>query len=202
MKKVLLSALAVFAFTFANAQEEEKSFGFAEGDIFVEGNLGFYSTNDKNTEVKTSGVNFNPKVGYFISEKLAIGAELMVGSDKEEVAGTDTEKFSNFGAGVFARYYFLDLGARFKTYAEAGAAFGSEKESVSDFKANGFGIGAGLGMQYFVTEKIAINFALTDILSYSSYKVDGGEAETQFAGNVNVFNNFFTTAQFGLTFKF
>ena len=110
-------------------------------------------------------------------------------------------KTNVFGIGGFARYYFLDLGARFKTYAEAGAAFGSQKESITGVKANGFGLGAGLGLQYFVTEKIAINFGLSDILSYTSAKVDGGKAESEFEGNVNVFNNFFTTTQFGLTFK-
>ena len=202
MKKVLLSAVALLAFGFANAQEEEaKTFGFAKGDIFLEGNLGFSSTNDKNTEVKTNGFQFNPAAGYFVTEKLAVGVELMVGSSKREVAGTDTQKNSNFGAGVFARYYFLDLGQRFKTYAQAGFDFGSEKESVSDYKANGFGMGAGLGIQYFVTPKMAINFGLSDVLSYSSYKADGGKAETAFTGNVNVFNNFFSTAQFGLTYK-
>ncbi len=203
MKKlIVMASLLLGAMFTANAQDNtEKSFGFGEGDVFVEGSLGFYSTNDKNTEMKTSGLEFSPKVGYFLSPKLAIGAELMIGSDKEEVAGTDMVKNSSFGAGVFARYYFLDLGARFKTYAEAGAAFGSQKESITGIKANGFGLGAGLGLQYFVTEKIAINFGLSDILSYTSAKVDGGKAESEFEGNVNVFNNFFTTTQFGLTFK-
>jgi len=56
-------------------------------------------------------------------------------------------------------------------------------------------------MQYFVTPKMAINFGLTDILSYSSNKFDGGENVSEFNGNVNIFNNFFATAQFGMTFK-
>lgn len=201
MKKVLLTAVAVFAFGFANAQEEVKTFGFSEGDVFVEGNLGFSSTNNKNTEVKTSGFDFNPAVGYFVTEKFAVGLELMVGSGKREVAGVDVAKNSNFGAGVFARYYFLDLGERFKTYAQAGVNFNSEKESVSDYKASGLGLGAGLGIQYFVTPRIAINFGLTDILSYNSFKEDGGKNTSSFNGNVNVFNNFFDTASFGLTFK-
>jgi len=205
MKKVLLSAVALLAFGFANAQEEEaKTFGFAEGDIFVEGNLGFSSTNDKNTEVKTNSLTFNPKAGYFVSEKLAVGVELMTGSYKREVAGNDDYKESNFGAGAFARYYFLDLGQRFKTYAEAGVGFNSGKEEYfpGDAKYSGFGFGAGLGLQYFVTPKMAVNFALTDVLSYSSQKWDGAENVSEFNANVNVFNNFFTTAQFGLTYKF
>ena len=35
MKKILLSALAVFAFSFANAQEETSSFGFSKGDFIL-----------------------------------------------------------------------------------------------------------------------------------------------------------------------
>ena len=201
MKKVLFAAVAVFAFGIANAQEDTKSFGFNEGDIILEGNLGFSSTNDKNTEEKTSSFNFNPKVGYFMADNLAIGLELMVGSNKEEVAGVDTDKNSNLGVGAFARYYFMDLGERFKPYGEFGLGFNSGKQTLADVKYSGIGAGVGLGVNYFVTEKIAINFALTDILSYSSNKYDGGENVTEFNGNLNVFNNFFTTAQFGMTFK-
>jgi outer membrane protein len=201
MKKLLFAAVAVFAFGMANAQDEVKTYDFNQGDIILEGNLGFSSINNKNTEVKTSSFNFNPKAGYFISSDLAIGLELMVGSDKREVAGTDTDKNSNLGVGAFARYYFLDLGQRFKTYGELGLGFNSGKAGLAEAEYNGIGAGVGLGINYFVTENIAINFVVTDILSYSSNKFDGGEAVTQLNGNVNVFNNFFTTAQFGLTFK-
>lgn len=202
MKKVLLSAVALVAFTFANAQEESKGFGFAKGNVIVEGNLMFNSTNDKNTEEKTNEFEFNPKVGYFLTDKFAIGVELGIGSNKEETAGTETDKGSNFNAGVFGRYYFLDLGQRFKTYAEAGLGLTSGKQGLADAKYSGFGAGAGLGINYFVSESFAINFGLTDILSYNSTKWDGAENVSEFNANVNVFNNFFTTAQFGLTYKF
>lgn len=202
MKKLILSAAAVLAFGFANAQEA-KTFGFGEGNIIVEGNLGFNSTNDKNTDTKTSSFSFNPKAGYFISDDLAIGIELGIGSAKEETGGVEAKE-NNFGAGAFARYYFLELGERFKTYGEFGLGFDSYKEEFggNEIKTSGFGAGLGLGMNYFVTENIAINFVLSDILSYSSIKPDGGEAINEFNGNINVFDNFFTTAQFGLTFKF
>ena len=214
MKKlVFTAAIAVLGFTSVNAQDEMTTIGgFEEGDVFVEGNFGFGSTNDKNTEFKTSSFDFNPKVGYLISDDLAVGVQLMVGSDKEEttVAGTTTEtKASNFGAGVFARYYFLELGKRFQTYGEFGVGFDSAKfddgvDATDDLKSNGLGAGLGLGMNYFVTENLAINFGLSDILSYGSVKadVDGAEAVSSFNGNLNVFNNFFQTAQFGATWKF
>lgn len=193
--------VAILAFGFANAQESS-SFGFSKGNILLEGNVGFSSTNDKNTETKTNSFEFNPKAGYFLTDKFALGIELGVGSDKEEVAGTDTDKNSNLNVGVFGRYYFLELGQRFKTYAEAGVGFNNGKEGLAETKYTGVGFGAGLGINYFVSESFAINFGLTDILSYDSKKYKDAETVSEFEGNINVFNNFFTEAKFGLTYKF
>lgn len=208
MKKVILSAMAVFALSFANAQEGEPVFGFSKGNIIVEGNIGFNSKNDKNTDVKESSFNFSPKAGYFISDDLAIGIELTLGTAKEEVVGGAETKDNIFGARAFARYYFLELGQRFKAYGEFGLGFASYKSEQkaggfsNEAKVSGFGAGLGLGMNYFITENFAINFGLSDILSYVSVTPDGGKAISEFNGNINVFDNFFTTAQFGLTYKF
>lgn len=223
MKKVLLTAVAVFSLTFVNAQEEEtKGFGFSKGNMFLEGNLGFSSnkvTNSDNTgdlnEIKTNNFEFNPKFGYFISEKLALGAELMVGSGKSEVTTFGTPNVTNentnnsFGGGVFARYYFLDLGQRFKTYAEAGLDFGSgktESNGIETGKNSRFGLNFDLGMNYFVTEKMAINFGLANVLGFNSTKSEnpaGNETTNSgINGNFNIFQNFFDTPTFGLTYKF
>ncbi len=204
MKKLILSAVAVFTLTFANAQEEIPTYGFSEGNFFVEGNIGFNSTNDKNSDTKTNSFNFNPKAGYFISDDLAVGLDLGFGSNKSEVNGTNVVENSVVGIGAFARYYFLDLGARFKTYGEFGVGYETANNKIADVKTNAFGIGAGLGVNYFITENFAINFALTDILSYTSAKVDvdGAEAVNDFSFGFGQFNNFFATAQFGMTYKF
>jgi len=234
MKKLLLSAaVALFAFT-ANAQEEttENTFGFAEGDILVEGNLGFGSVTRTDSdedgdffEEKNSSFSFNPKAGYFISDKLALGLELNVNSSKTEDTDlasdpniTNETKTSSFGAGVFARYYFLDLGKRFKTYGEFGLGFASGNtettqsgldDPINDYDTSNFNAGLGLGINYFVTENFAINFVVSDLLAFTSEKgenqLEGASDEYKqsgFGANVNVFNNFFSTAQFGLTFKF
>ncbi len=218
MKKVILSVAAMFAIGFANAQEVETTaneFGFKQGNFLLEGNLQFNSSKEENdaTEVKTSSFNFSPKAGYFISDKIAVGIELGIGSGKEETTvtgvGSSEETSSSFNAGVFARYYFLDLGKRFKTYTEAGVGFGSskfEEDGEETSKDNGFNIGIDLGINYFVTESFAINFGLADVLSFNSTKTEfpgGGETkDNSFNGNINVFNNFFDTPTFGLTYKF
>lgn len=224
MKKIILTVAAVFAFGFANAQDkkETKGFGFSEGNIMLEGNLGFSSSTSTDSfngndtaEEKLSSFNFNPKVGYFFSDKFAFGVELNLLSGKEENTAFGTpnvvteDKINGFGAGVFARYYFLNLGERFKTYTEAGLGFNSakaERNGTETGKANGFGLGIDLGINYFVTENFAINFGLSDVLSYNSAKSEdpaGNETKAnEFNGNFNVFNNFFDTPQFGLTYKF
>ena len=51
MKKIILSAIAVCAFGFANAQDKE-SYGFASGDMYLGGRISYSSTDDGT--VKTS----------------------------------------------------------------------------------------------------------------------------------------------------
>ena len=91
------------------------------------------------------------------------------------------------------------------TYGEFGIGYATANDKIADAKVNGFGAGVSLGINYFVTENIAINFGLADILSYSSAKGDwsGAEAVNEFNFGFGEFNNFFgATATFGLTYKF
>lgn len=215
MKKLsIIAAIAALFVAKVNAQETETpAFGFDQGNVFLEGSFSFSSYKNNNEPVTTrTGFVFTPKVGYFVTEDLAVGVQLGVSSYKEKVEVLNTsveEKTTGLEAGVFGRYYFLDLGQRFKTYAELGVNFGGTKyddgiDGTDDRKINGIGAGIGLGINYFVTEKMAISFGLSDILSYRTSKVDvdGAESENNFNANINVFNNFFATAQFGMLYKF
>lgn len=203
MKKLVLS-LAVVALGY-NAQAQDQEFGFKEGDVILEGNVSFNSSNDKNTDVKENSFNFAPKAGLFVSDKFAVGVQLGIGTDKTKAGSTVTSKQNDMFIGAFGRYYFLELGKRFKTYTEVGLGYASTKTETAGVKnpdVTGFSAGAGLGINYFVTPKIAVNFGLSDVLSYRSGKVKGGENVSEFNGNINVFNNFFDAATFGLTYKF
>jgi len=207
MKKIILTVAAVFALSFANAQDkkESKGFGFSEGNIFVEGSINMTSTNDKNADVKTNSMNLAPKAGYFVTDNFAVGIQLGIGSSKTSTAGTNTSKMSNFDFGAFGRYYFLDLGERFKTYTEFGFLVGSEKDGVgATVKTNTFDINAGLGMNYFVTPKVAISFGLSNVINYGTSKTDisGDKGSNHMDVNINVFNNFFNTPTFGALYKF
>lgn len=202
MKKIILSLTAIFAFGAVSAQEVS-SFGFTQGDVFLEGNLKFGTTKSPG-DVKSTNFQVAPAAGYFLSDDFALGLSLEFNSSKESTAGTDTNKASAFGAGVFGRYYFLELGQRFKTYGQVGFGFSSAKSGTPvEVKSSSIRAGAGLGINYFLTEKLAINFALTDLVSFTSSKPKDGKATTTFGLKVNEFENFFgSKANFGLTYKF
>lgn len=218
MKKILLS-LAVLA-TGAAAQAQEQTFGFNQGDILLEGSLQANSQDDKTEMVKTSTFNFTPKAGYFVTDKFAVGLGLNIGSEKQENY-TDvnldrrTVKGNNVGFEIFGRYYIADLN-RFQPYADLGIGYNSMGGEITRYdeatsttittdldKTNRFGVNATLGFNYFVTPKIAVNFALSNLIGFNSQKTDvsGAKATTDFHANINNFNNFFDTATFGLTFK-
>ncbi|MFB9057565.1 outer membrane beta-barrel protein [Mariniflexile ostreae] len=204
MKKLILSvAVAALGLLQVNAQDAP-IFGFAEGDVIVEGSVNFNSTNDKNSDVKTNKFGISPKVGFFISDDLAIGASLNVSSGKIESSGVDTSKKSEFGVGVFGRYYFLDLGARFKTFTELGLGYNTSDDKIADLKENTLGANLDLGINYFVKENIALTFSLDNLISFSSskYDVDGAKAVSSFDLGAGDVNNPFATASFGVLFKF
>jgi len=218
MKKILLS-LAVLA-TGAAAQAQEQKFGFNQGDILLEGSLRANSEDNKTEMIKTSTFNFTPKAGYFVTDKFAVGLGLNIGSGKVENY-TDinedrrTEQGSTVGFEVFGRYYIADM-KRFQPYAELGIGHNMSKFETTEYDAsegrtitiedpkfNQFGVNATLGFNYFVTPKIAVNFALSNLIGFNSGKSDApnSKATTDFHANINNFNNFFDTATFGLTFK-
>jgi outer membrane protein len=174
MKKIILTAAAVFAFSFANAQDKKDGFGFSKGDFTVGGNIAYESEDGDSTTL------FAPSLSYFVSDKMSINASLA------SLSGDGIESTTSFGIGM--NYYMLDLGERFKVYSTAGLGFG---EDITSFNA-------GVGVNYFLTSRLTLNFGLANMLSYQ--KVGDEDATTTI--NLNQYDNFFDNTSFGLTFIF
>lgn len=200
MKKIILTVAAVFAFGFANAQDKKASgFGYAEGDIVLGGNITMGTTDNGTTKTSNSGIA--PDVAYFITDKFAVELGIGFGNTKT-TTGNVTAKTSTTDIAVGGRYYFLNLGERFKTYTSFGLNFGSNDNGGNGAtKTSTLGVGAGLGMNYFLTPKIAINFGLGNVISYDSSKT-GSAKTTGMNVNLNEFNNFFSKPTFGVSYKF
>jgi len=224
MKKQILTLLAVVSLGFAaqaqvafaveevqyQSQTEKPSFGFAQGNIFVEGSLGYSTSDDKNTKLKGHEFNLTPQVGYFVTDKFAAGVyfDLMTSKDDNYSGVKDITKTNNFNVGVFGRYYFLELGQRFKFYGQANVGFAHTKTTLEspgskvDIKGSGVNVGLDLGLNYFVTKNIAVNFAFADLVDYTTTKPKGGKAQNDVNVELNSFKNFFDQPRFGLTFVF
>ncbi|MFH6937213.1 outer membrane beta-barrel protein [Flavobacterium sp. YO12] len=184
MKKVIFTAIAVLGFAFANAQTG----GFAKGDAFISGALTVGST--KTGDVKTSGFEIEPKVGYFVSENIAIGAKLGFGSDK---VGDD--KTNSFTAGAFGRYYFTPA-SQFSVFGQAGLDFTNSK--AGDFKTNQVGANVGLGLSYFLSNHFAIEASWAGL----EYSVNNNGGHGADKSNNFGFGTDLRDVRFGVIYKF
>ena len=199
MKKIILTVAAVFALTFANAQDKkESSEGFAKGDVFVTGAVTFGSTNDKNTEEKTNSFEIAPQVNYFLTENISLGARIGFASAKEETAGTDTSDISSLSFGLAGRYYFTPA-SKFSLFGQLGFNYFTETDNLPvEVKTNGFDAGVALGLNYFVSSNFSIE-ATAGLLNYESSKEDttGAENVSGFA-----FGGDWRAVSFGVNYKF
>ncbi|MHA7941465.1 outer membrane beta-barrel protein [Formosa sp. 3Alg 14/1] len=206
--RITLTLVALFAFGFAQAQDQEitksqitsemrtaRGVSFEEGDMFVEGGISITTDGDN------TSYGINPKFGYFISDKIAVGGDLDFGGSDTD-GGSETDFF---GIGAFARYYFLELDQkRFKAYGDVGLGYGHSRVQANgidntnnDIKAN-----ITLGLNYFFTKNFAATFVLADILTYNNANPEDGDSSNSFTLNINLFNNIFAQPQFGLLYKF
>jgi outer membrane protein W len=204
MKKVLLTAVAVFAFSFANAQDSTTG-GFSKGDVMLSGSVGV--STQKTGDVKGNGFEIVPSVGYFVTNNIAVGVNLSFETTKNDNGINTIDKQTDFGGGIFGRYYFTPS-SQFSVFGQLGFGINSSK-STTDFtvanvttttesKSNGFGVAVAPGVSYFLSKHFAIE-AAWGVLNYRSNKPDvaGADAtsELDFGLKLDAIN-------FGLVYKF
>ena len=139
----------------------------------------------KATDVKAS-YSINPLVGYFVTDKVAVG---VLGSFGE----TATEKTTNVG--VFARCHFLKIGKNCEVFSQVDLT--SNSSTVADVKSTSTSANLGLGANYSITKKLGLTMNVADLISYEA--ADGNSVTT--IGFTGV-NNPFATAKFGVIYKF
>lgn len=174
MKKVLLSAVALLAFGFANAQEEEKgNGGFSKGSMFVSG--AFSIGSEKTDDVKSSEFEIAPKFGYFVTENIAIGGKLGYASMKAENGFGDTQDESALTVGAFGRYYMTPA-SQFSLFGEFGIDYSTVDNKLADVQENEIGVNLGLGLSYFLNNNWAIEASWAG-LGYTTNDNGGDGAE-------------------------
>jgi opacity protein-like surface antigen len=200
MKKIILSLTAVLAFGFTNAQDKKgSSEGFSKGDIFVSGSIQLGSTK-KLTSYKTSDFTFAPKIGYFVSENIAAGIELEYTSGSSTATeGATAVKNSAFGFNAFGRYYFTPA-SKFSLFGQLNAGYATvdPNTDVDNNKVNAFGLGLGLGANYFVSSNFSIEAGL-GVLDFTSAKGEWTGAENGSSFN---FGGDWRAVSIGVNYKF
>lgn len=199
MKKVILTVAAVFALTFANAQDKKEGTpGFGKGDLYLSGTAGFSS--EKEGDRKDDGFTLAPGVGYFLTENIALEGQLNFKSGKTNsgAPGSDDVKTTGFGIAAGAKYFWtpasqfsLSLGANL-SYMSTKVDFGG-----GDVTEKEIGFNIPVGLHYFVSN----DFALTSTwggFGYSSNDNGGNGAEKTNKFNLGLD---LSTISFGLLYK-
>ena len=202
MKKLLLSALAVCAFTFSNAQEEktEGTSGYAKGDMMISGAFSIDSQSNVGgaKDVKTSSFEIAPKFGFFVSDNIAVGAKIgFMQENGENAAGDDTMDKQTLSVGAFGRYYFTPA-SKFSVFGELGLDYNSIDNKLNDAKWNGIDAMVSPGISYFVSNSFAIE-ASWGALQFETEKGDWDNAETDTTFGLGLDLRDLT---FGLVYKF
>jgi outer membrane protein len=172
---ILTLVLGLMSLTTVNAQSFKKSEKFLEGSVSY----------TKATDISAT-YSLKPTVGYFVTDKVAVGVF-------GEVGESATEKTT--GIGAFARCYFMNLGQHAKVYSQLD--LGTNSVDVASVKTSTVSANLSLGANYFVTSKLALTMSLANLISYES----ADSKSTMSVGFAGVANPFATTG-FGVLYKF
>lgn len=177
ISKVGFGLLLCFAiFSTASAQN-----AFKKSDKILEGTVSYSKASGSDA---TYGLN--PSFGYFLTDKTAVGVYLGFGKD----GGDETSAI-----GAFGRYYMLSVGQNLKAYTQM--TVGNSSVKAEGEKVSTFGIGAGIGVNYFVSPKIALALDVANLMSYTSQG-----SNTEFSIGWEGVTNPLNASNFGVLFRF
>lgn len=179
--RVFLVALFSLFFISINAQ------------IFVGGNVGFNTSNDKTdngiaTTQKESAYSLSlyPKAGMFLSEKLALGVsfDIYFSGDKSGVNTETISKSSTIGVSPFLRYYAINWN-KFSVYGQGSIGLGFSNSSVKTGGSTTDGpkttrlyIGFFPGLSYNISDKLSFETSLNFLsFGYNYFTTKDGSSK-------------------------
>ncbi len=210
MKKVIILSLMIVSVLSVDAQRKRTRTATSQGNVAV--NLGFGVTSTKvdpdgASETTTTGVNFEPSVGYMVVDNLELGVNFGIkNSNSKNTVSLSKEidtKSTIVNFGVYAKKYFpLNNWFAFTTTANLGLSTGTYKEddingsvttSNSASTGNTSGVGGAINMGLAFTPYNAFSLQANIAgLGVSSMKKDpDGTNNTENTTNVgfNVWRN-------------
>ncbi|MGP8214122.1 MAG: hypothetical protein ACLQQ4_01025 [Bacteroidia bacterium] len=167
-----------------NEKKKVDSIGFHKGSVLIGGNISYSSEG-----INSSSLTLLPEIVCFTSNEFA----LMFGLGTTQINNGNPATSSMVDINFGIRYYFLSLTKRCRIFT--GFSFADSIGSSKIFTFN-----AGLGLDYFATQKLVIDFNLTNFISYTDISYSGSSS-SQFNFVLNKFTNIFTSPSVGLIYK-
>ena len=150
------------------------TWGYAQtsaGSMMVGGTIEFSSQSREGGSANDgSSFGFSPSFGYFISDNLAVGASLFLGSSRSGTANVKTTS-NYFGLGPFARYYLFTSNEQFGFFGQASLNFQTGRTDppfgeVNNTRHISFALQPGAA--YFLNEHWAIELMITGFVVSST----------------------------------
>jgi outer membrane protein len=165
MKNILVILTLILSSLPANAQP-------AGGKIFLGGNLGFSYTSQKtvydgNSNVTLKRISYSvlPVAGYFLSDKIAVGAQLGISGSSEKPLSYENGQVNTttmFYIGPLFRYYLISGTGGIFAEATINFGTGSDKRTYDNDilntkdKLTSLSAGIAPGLYYYITPAISL----------------------------------------------
>jgi hypothetical protein len=177
----------------SNVSNSYSSYGFSKGDFIVTGAFGVKSSSVGGTS--STSFKILPSLGYFVSEKIAIGATLGYVQNGSG-SGIGNAATNDFIVGLFGRYYMKPK-SQFTFFGQGLLSFVSSSPQGGGNSATTFGLGFSPGLNYFVSNRFSLEATFGEIGFKSTSSGGGGGSNTGFNFGFDL-----TDIGFGLNYKF
>jgi hypothetical protein len=189
--------------------------GTVNAQMFVSGSINLSTSMPKTTtgSVTTDGwrntyFRIAPAVGYFLNDKLAVGAGVSYSLQKQKQNDV-ANLTSMFGITPFVRYYAVSLGdVNIFAQGNVGIEFGANKTKNDGNTTDGpkylnFGVSVTPAISYSLGEKLAVEAFLGSVYySFNREKREIGGTTTTIKTNGLGLNFDMTSVSLGVIYKF
>ena len=183
MKTIKLLLLVTLLCTINSFGQLDKKTWMVAGtgsfDSYKENYTYIFTGTGENIEIERSikEIEFSPKVGYFIIDKLALGigvSYISENSESKTISGNasgGSSKSHNFYVGPFARYYFLNKDKPYNILAETNYQFGNLSQTdLLDSKGKLSRFSFLVGPEIFFNSSVGMNLLVG--YTYSKRNMD------------------------------
>lgn len=166
-----------------------------KGTFLLGGNGSFYNYNGKynavnnNYTAKATEIKINASVGYFLSDKFALGLRPSFNFNKSKIIGNSSAfgSTTQFLVGPFSRYYFLNQEKQFNILLDAAYLFGTNSYPFANTEKGIINeLSISTGLEAFFNTTVGVEFLVGYKSKYEDIKGTTGYSDKKNGVNVSI----------------